>query len=255
MSSPAANALQSSPLDPAHLLLLTRFLSPQRIGVPWGAQWDEVLGERVGVAIQRLRDEGLIEEINVEEKLMLFRTAASLRALLKAAGLPTRGSKSELACRFASERTGEAIYIVAGLAAERCSTRSRMLAEAAVEKHRGERMAAEFAALDAMTKGNFAGAARAVVEFETRQVFPRGLNIRWDESEITRLAISLRYLHEAQPTILRDMSSEALKALRPAAAMMMLWGEARLREKLETSTRFSCAHCRPHARIQRKCQA
>jgi len=192
-------------LDRAHLFLLSRFLAVSSGDQFRDDRWGDVLGEPPKRVIYRFIEAGLIEEVSVVENLVLSHSATELRTVLKGAGLARSGSKAEMARRLASQRPGEAGEKVANTAAFLCTKRGRELAEAALAGYRKEREDAEVAALEALTRGDLRRAASAVVRFEARQVFPRGIGVRWDASEIGRLSEQLWQLNRARPGILSDL--------------------------------------------------
>jgi hypothetical protein len=225
--------------DQAHLFLLSRFLACSSVDQFRDDRRRDVLGEPPKRAIYRFIEAGLIEEATVAEKLVSSYSAIELRTILKGAGLTGSGSKADMARRFAGQRPGEAREKVARIAAFRCTKRGCELAEAVVAGYRKEREDAEHAVSEALSRGDFGGAADAVVQFEARQVFPRGVGVRWDAPETDRLAREVSLLYQVRPGILDGLSEATMRSLRPKAARMMLWGESRLGEKLETGTHFS----------------
>jgi hypothetical protein len=225
-------------LDRAHLLLLSKFLLPADPARFGGQQWCEVLGEPAGNAIERYARTGLIRDATLSEKLEHSFTAADLRLALRQAGLPVGGRKAGLARRLADENPAEAASKAAGITTLCCTERGRTLAERAVAEVRKARQIAEDAVVGALIRRNFRGAANAVVQFERKQVFPRGLNVQWNAAEADRLTAEVQQLYRTYPNILRGIPEDVLEAIRPAAARMLLWGENRLREKVETGARF-----------------
>jgi hypothetical protein len=226
-------------LDRAHLLLLTRFLSPTDPEQLRSRQWAPILGESVESAVRRFVTRGLIAKASTAKKLEHSLNAGELRTALKQAGLRHDGPKADLATRLADERPDEATARVAGIIVWSCTARGRALAAEAVSRDREERKIAEDAVLEALLSRDFKTAADAVVQFERNQVFPRGLNVTWDAAECDRLTAEVEEVYRVNPKILRGVSDDVLESLRPRAAMMLLWGESRLRQTPETGSRFS----------------
>ncbi len=225
--------------DRAHLLLLKQFLlpvNPERLNAE---QWDSVLGEPTVRAIEHLLGAGLIAQATIAEKLEHFFGAAELRSALSRAGLRASGSKAELARKLAEERRTQAVATVGNIVALSCTERGRALALEAVARNKKEREIVEEAVDRALARKDFATAADAVVRFERNQVFPRGLNVKWAETEARQLAAEVEETYRTCPKILRGISEEALEAIRPRAAETLLWGESRPRQKLETGGAMS----------------
>jgi hypothetical protein len=221
-------------LDRAHLFLLTNFLLPAEIHKFGCDRWEGVLGEPPIRAIERFTHHGLIEKADAATKLGIFLSVSDLKSLLRQQGLSDRGSKAEMAQRFFDHQPDKAAEAVSGITAYQCSEHGRPLAEAAVERYKEVRGSAERAVSKALKQRDFAAAAKIVVEFEAAQVFPRGINVKWDADQAAALLADVIELYQARPTILHGITEDMLETLRPAAAMMMLWGENRLHQKIET---------------------
>jgi hypothetical protein len=226
-------------LDRPHMLLLTRFLLPINPEQLDARRWGSVLGEPVASAVKRFVETGLITEASTSDKLEHSLSSKELPAALMQARLKRSGSKADLAKRLANERPAEAANKVAGITAVRCTERGQAVAAESVAADREERKIAEDAVIEALARNDLKTAADAVVRFERAQVFDRGLNVKWDEVEARRLAAEVEAVYRAHPTILHAVSEEILESLRPRAAVMVLWGENRLRQKLEISAPLS----------------
>jgi hypothetical protein len=92
-----------------------------------------------------------------------------------------------------------------------------------------ERAAAEEAVRLALESRDFKLASRIVASYESKQPVPRGIGIDWSRYDSSRDAMMLATIYSGIPNILRGISTEAVPALRFAAAMQLLWGEFKRR--------------------------
>src|SRR3990170_3872758 len=88
--------------SPAHLHLLTKFLSPQAMEDISRRKdtWESVLKESLEKAVRRFLDEKVLEYGGLAEILDVKYKASELKEMLKQRGLSTAGNKSDYITRL-----------------------------------------------------------------------------------------------------------------------------------------------------------
>lgn len=225
---------------PAHLLLLEQFLMPRQLDAPadgrgWvhhfdPSRWQKLLGEPPDVAIERFRAGALLRPLTVEEALDCRYNVSGLKELARARAIPMSGRKSDLIQRLLDRDRAGMNTLAHASALLRCSAAG----EALVERMRAVRLAERQAALSEVWRRlearDFHEAGRIVAEYEQRQVEPRGLGMNWRRYPGDRDLEILKLIFERTPRLLASLPGATLAALRPHAAMMLLWGMGDLAE-------------------------
>jgi len=108
--------------SPAHLLLLTKFLSPEALeGFSGSDAWRAVLGEAPGKAIERFLGEGVIQCADVGERVAYEYRVSDLKSMLKQRDLPVSGHKRELIARLVEADAEGMEELVSGVPVFQCS--------------------------------------------------------------------------------------------------------------------------------------
>lgn len=81
--------------------------------------------------------------------------------------------------------------------------------------------------MDYLAKRMFKEASLTVANYEAGQVFQRGIGVDWKHFNPNRDIEILQYIYRYKPEILNKLEDTKLASLRPAAGMMLLWGESK----------------------------
>ncbi|MCG5078960.1 SAP domain-containing protein [Paraburkholderia sp. RG36] len=205
-----------------HLLLLSRFCFPQNWRTGGGYEWDKVLGEPAETAIQRFLSEGLLVPSAPRSKLEAF-SVKDLKVFLKERQLPASGNKEVLIERLVRANDATLTAKLEQFDIVECSPQARDSTSKYLEQKRAEKQTALSESLEYLRNEDFASACRAVAQYESRQVFPRGTGVNWSKSDADEPR-RLKTLFDVQPKILADLLDNDWKPLRIAAGMMLMWG-------------------------------
>ncbi len=209
----------------AHRLLLADFVCQQDpASYTTREWWRSALGESPDVAIARYQSEGLLVEPSLDAKVERRFTAAELKSRLKAHGLKVSGRKDELCKRLATadpEGMREAISDKPVLV---CSETGMELAKQIRAERDAEKEQAEQKALTHLLAHRFIEASRCVINYESKQVFRRGVGIDWKKIDPAGYATTLKAICSGKPKILSRLSDLQIHILAIGAAMMELWG-------------------------------
>lgn len=209
----------------SHLLLLSKFLSPRvKDDFINSEVWSEVLNEPIEKVIKTFLKDGLLREADLQEKINAKFKVKDLKSLLKTRNLPVTGKKALLIERLIQADKGGMEYLVSGIDVLICSDKGEQIAEEYLEKEREIRLATEHLVLSSLLKGNYHDACMMVANFEAEQVFQRGIGIDWINYNPKSDEYILKLIFSKSPKILNEYSQEQIKILRPASAMMHLWG-------------------------------
>lgn len=205
----------------AHLLLLSKFLSPRPpedfTDSNWASAWATVLSETPSKAIARFRDDGAIEIAGIRDRLGFEFRVAELKQLLRQRNLRLSGRKRELIERLIEADREGMSALVSEIHVFTCTEKGRGLAQAYLSKIRQLRATSELEVLAALRGGELDRAVSQVAAFDAEQVFGRGVE------PACELRV-LKTINEARPQILECVSEEIIGQLRVSAGMMQLWG-------------------------------
>ncbi|HNW79887.1 MAG TPA: SAP domain-containing protein [Methanoregulaceae archaeon] len=209
----------------AHLLLLSKFLYPRKKDY-YGKinEWLDVLHQPSEEAIETLLEEGLLREASLQEKIDCQFYLNELKSMLKEKKLPTSGKKALLIERLITADESGMKSLVGGESILICSEKGRLIAEEYLEREHTFRQNTEQIVLNYLLNGNYPEAIGAVISFEAKQVFQRGMGIDWKNYNSKSDENILQFIFSNTPKILNEYSREEIEILRPAAAMMYLWG-------------------------------
>lgn len=211
--------------SPAHLLLLSKFCNGDSPETYRKADyWESVLKEKPIQVIEKFLKEGVLETASLHELADYKFKASELKSLLREKALKVSGSKDELIQRLIENDEPLMRDATKGLVLYRCTKEGMQLAEHYVESEKAKKNAAEKATFDLLSKKDILGAVRIVAQYESSQVFSRGLGVDWKNYDIEAGVKYLRYIFEGTPEILKGIEKEQLEVLRLAAAMMNIWG-------------------------------
>lgn len=211
--------------SPAHLLLLSKFLSPRDPGHYYDDEnWEAVLEEKPKKTIQRFLKEGLIEQAELAGLLSHKYKVTELKELLRERDLKVSGRKAALIERLIEADPNAMKKAVHGLSILQCTAEGREVAEQYKAEERAKREQVEQHVFQALQQGEFKEASQAVAAYEAQQVFSRGLGMDWSNHDPKRDVEVLETVFSGKPKILDRLTDEQLGPLRIAAGMMYLWG-------------------------------
>ena len=217
----------------AHLLLLSKFLSPRKVeDFAKSDDWEAALREAPQKTIKRFAEEGMIEPASLAGLLDYKYKVSDLKKMLKQRGLPVSGRKADLIARLVQADPKGMRKATHGLAVLLCSEQGRVIAEQHLAREEEKRARVEHQVLSALQERKFREASQLVSSFEAEQVFPRGLNIDWKNYDPTHDVAMLETMFRSKLKVLARLSGEQLDQLRVAAGMMHLWGNNKAREWL-----------------------
>lgn len=210
--------------SPAHLLLLSKFLSPKApADFAKKENWASLLEESPEKAIKRFLDDRMIELVSLEELLEYKCKVTELKKLLKQRGLSTSGNKDELVRRLVQSDPEDMRKEAAGLLVYKCTKAGEEIAKKYVTGENEKKEIIQRSVLDALNKRNFREAAKLVANYEASRLIPRGVNIDWKNYDTSRDIAMLTAIFERKPKMLAQLDDRQLEQLRTVAAMMYLW--------------------------------
>ena len=214
--------------EATRLQLLWRFVRPcSPDDVLRDGGWTERLGESPQKAIQRFVDEGLLEQLPLDERLDALLKVPDLKKMLKSRGLAVSGKKAQLIERLLEADRQGVESEIKGTPLLRCSTRGKEKAEQQGQAERDRREAVEQQVMDALRQRQYAAASRLVAQFEAIQPFSRGMGVNWKNHDPSDDVVALSVIMERTPKVLASDDPSGLAPIRIAAGMMYLWGVSR----------------------------
>lgn len=214
--------------SPAHLLFLSKFLRPRTVDdFSKSDAWKAALKESPSKAVQRFLKEGMLEYADLAGLLEYGYRVSDLKSMLKERGLPVSGRKRDLIERLIQSEPDGMKRSTRGLRVLQCSQQGRAIAEQYLASEKEKRVLAEQQVLDLLGQRRFREASLLVASYESKQVFPRGLGIDWENYDPTHDVEVLNIIFKSKPRILAHLNDEHLEHLRIAAGMMHLWGTNR----------------------------
>ena len=170
--------------SPAHLELLSKFIhptDPKSIyeNPDWSSVWESVLEENPKKSIQRLINEKYLVKPDFPGLLDFKFKLTELKELCKKYGLTVSGKKAEIIERLIKSHSKEMSKLVADLNVLICSDIGHLLIDPYIKSKQEERNLAESKVFEALKSRNFRLATVTMLEYEKKQVFPRGLGIDW----------------------------------------------------------------------------
>lgn len=219
----------------AHLLLLSKFIRGQEVSYfTKGGNWEKVLNESPQKAIKRFIDEGMIVNADLDTIVSYKYKVSELKDLLKQRGLAVSGTKDELVQRLIQVDKEGMMKLISGMELLTCTQTGREIAEQYIASEKEKRTKVEHQVIDYLAKRMFKEASLTVANYEAEQVFPRGMGIDWKHYNPNRDIEILKNIYGNKPEILSKLENAKLDSLRPAAGMMLLWGESTATKWLPT---------------------
>lgn len=208
-----------------HLMLLSRFLSPNCAadGVP--AYWESALGEPPPTTVNRYIQNGLLVPIPLRSKVAYGNNIPDLKKLLKERGLKVGGNKTELLNRLMdADEHGMAERYKADTMFE-CSSeiRPRILEYSTDKKREFDDAIAE--ALAALRFKDLAKASRTIDAYESKQLHLEKLNplaITQPPRETATDVEELKTIFTLRPKILSELAEDEWQPLHIVAALSHL---------------------------------
>ena len=222
-----------SPYSSAQLLFLSKFKSPKSADLYANDEsWKEVLEEKPTKTVDRFKRDGLLLETNLEQRIDISFKSTELKEMLKKRGLKQSGRKEEQIARLIEYNRAEMEKTVVKVKGYILSVKGTELAIDYLEREREIRERAEEQVLDFLKKRDFEKAVRTMANYESVQVFPRGMGIDWKRYNPRRDVNQLKYIFSSKPAILKGLDESKFEVLRLAAGVMLLWGKSRCEEWL-----------------------
>lgn len=210
----------------AHLLFLTNFLKgvDTRYSEKKLSFWRDALDEPTEVAIKRWLKQGVIVKSQPNVTLERMYNAKELKSFCKDHSLPVTGTKAVLIKRLLECNSNKIQLIVLNSQVYSCSSEFADIANAYLLKAKQDKLDTERLSYQYLLKNNLTEAANTMVQYEQRQVFPRGIGVKWDKHEIAQDVEELELILHKTPGILADMSIEDIDSIRVPAGMTRLFG-------------------------------
>lgn len=209
----------------AHLLFLTKFLKGVDTSAATSAlsYWQDVLQEPTQAAITRWIKQGAI--VKASESITLERVygVKELKTLCAEHTLPVSGTKPVLIKRLLEANLPDIREIIEKSQVYTCSAESKKIASDYLASAEQNRENAEQQAFQSLQKGDLKAAALTMVNYERKQVFPRGLNVNWDTRDIMNDVEELVIIMRDTPGILKNVDKGVVEALRIPTAMSRLF--------------------------------
>lgn len=223
-----AKSPEASPSDwtqsEAHLLLLSKFRNgDDPVSYSERDYWDNALGEPATSAITRFVQARALQEGTLGQKLDRVFRATELKKLLKARNLKLSGKKAELIQRLLEADESGMARETAAYQLLSCTASGLHLTDAHLKRCDECRRAVEGVIWEALQRRDFNNAVAALVQYESRQVFARGINIHWTSPDDARPEV-LQHIFRRTPQLLSGLADDKIEDLRMAAAMDHLWG-------------------------------
>ena len=222
------NWRQSKP----HLQLLSRFVYPSERKTWITPAWNNVLGESSETAINRFLSEQHLIPATLESKISCSLNTSDLKSLLKDYALPVSGNKEVLIKRLLAAAPDKMEHKVAHLELFECSTEARLIVDNYLKNTLNEKRIVEKESLSCLRTKNFKKAIEVINNYESHQVFPRGVGIDWSKKDTTYDVFIIETIFSSYPKILDGLEKNEWEPLRMATAMMHLWGTNSVRQWL-----------------------
>ncbi len=210
----------------AHLLLLSKFISAREASYfETGGYWEKVLNESPQIAIKRFVNGGMLVSVDLSTLISHKYKVSELKDLLKQRRLVVSGTKDELVQRLVQADKRGMIELTAGMNLLICTQAGREISGQYIAAEKEKRVKVEQQVVEYLAKQMFKEASLVVANYETEQVFPRGMGIDWKHHDTQRDIQELTAIYKNKPQILSKLDDAKLPFLRIAAAMMYLCGE------------------------------
>jgi len=210
--------------SPAHLLLLSKHLSPRVTSdFARGDNWQEVLGEPVAKAINRFKDDNVIDILATDELLDIKYKVTELKQILKSKQIQVSGTKRALIQRLLNADPEGAQKAVADMTVYICTMEGKSIADQYLAHEKEKRTLTEQHVLESLKNAKYKEAAIIVAQFEAEQVFPRGMGIDWEKYNTKHDEIFLNKLFTCKPKVLSALSNEQLYTGRLIGALRRLF--------------------------------
>jgi hypothetical protein len=210
----------------AHVLLLSKFIRAQEASYfEEHGYWEKVLNESPQIAIKRFINGGMLASVDLSTVVSHKYKVSELKALLKQRRLVASGTKDELVQRLVQADKRGMMELTAGMDLLICTQAGREISEQYIAAEKEKRVKVEQQVVEYLAKQMFKEASLAVANYETEQVFPRGMGVDWKHHDPQGDIRELTAIYKNKPRILSKLDDAKLPYLRIAAAMMSLWGE------------------------------
>lgn len=211
--------------SPAHLLLLSKFTK----GRPYDYYltvdyWDSVLKEKPGRAIDRFIKDGMLEPIDLKERINIKYKISDLKDILKENGLALSGRKNDLIERLLDKNKSIMDELTKDINIFKCSQEANIIVNNYLIKNEEGKKQAIKETTWLLEKQQFKAAMQVVGKYELSQVFQRGINMDWSDYENNSQVNILIILFKKTPNILKGINENNLTQLRIAAGLCFLWG-------------------------------
>jgi hypothetical protein len=214
--------------SPAHLLLLTKFLSPRQFeDFTKSNEWKNVLGEEPEKAINRFQKEGFIVIGDLPLQMSYKFGIKHLKSMLKERGLIQSGRKEEMIDRLIQADRNRMQKEVGRLLVFVCTEQGIKMANGYLEAEKEKLVMVEKRTIEALSKHDFLRACKTNANYEAEQVFPRGVGMDWKNYDPSSDLVLLNYIFTRIPKALKHLSNIQfsdiqLEPYRIAASMFVL---------------------------------
>jgi len=216
-------------LSDAEALFLSGYLKPNKEYLRGNfnghsyQEWKSVLGKMPKTSFYSFLDSGWIVETGLLEKIIYQYKVSELKTLLKKYALPVSGNKHTLATRLVESYPDEMEKKTRNLQLYQCSEVGRKHANSYLEHVDNASSNMKNKVLGLLRENKFPDAVIAVHDFESQQVFSRGMDVDWGSKlSIASDVDKIQTIFKARPQQLEGVSDEAITHLRVAACMIAL---------------------------------
>jgi len=216
-------------LSDAHLLFLSGYLKPNKEFTKGNfsghdyQEWKQVLGESPNVVFSTFKGKGFITDVGLLEKVKYTYKVSELKNLLRKYHLPVSGDKHTLASRVIEAKSIEFEKKLKNLHLYQCSEKGETLAITFLEHIKNEKSHLYRTVFELLKDKELSEAVKAVHDYETKQVFPKGMNVDWGNKLAMATDINkLRYIFDASPDQLAYLDDNVMSYLRAVASMFSL---------------------------------
>lgn len=208
-----------------YLLLLSKFLYTNTINSFDSADyWKPVLNEQPEKIIRDFIKEGYLIPSPLENKLDYSLKFNDLIKVLKDLNLKVTGKKEELVNRLIENNKEKAFQITKTVETYICSEIGNKLVIEFIENEKIICKNMELDVIKALKHKDFLKASKSVAEYESKQVFSKGIGIDWKNYNSQRDIEILNFIFSSSPNILTGIKDELINNLRLVASFTHLCG-------------------------------
>lgn len=183
-----------------------------------------VLQENIHNTCNKFLRMNLIYEENLIEKLVNSYKVSELKSFLRDRSQKISGLKYELASLVANFPNDEFVQKINKETIYTLTEKGKEITHEYLDFKNNEKQNCENQVMSYLSKKDFKSACLEIANFETNQVFSRGINVNWNSYNPSRDIEILSSIYSEVPKIIHNLDKSLLSVFQNAAAMMHLWG-------------------------------